>query len=146
MSLIIISSGNSLVSSNSYLIDCLVCKIKRSICCRFIYKTVIKTYVYYFQDSKNAPLIIRESGRPKYDNVNIYKSKKVHVGDVTYINGPVIISNNNSAYNDKKISTPYIDPDWDAVFIVNRINWLAQPALGEKEHLDSPAKYVIICR
>ncbi|XP_056648466.1 peptidoglycan-recognition protein LE-like [Diorhabda sublineata] len=80
---------------------------------------------------------------PKYDNVNIYKSKKVHVGDVTYINGPVIITNSSSAYKDKKISVPYNEP-YKGTFIVDRTNWLAQPALGEKEYLKEPVPYVII--
>uniref|UniRef100_A0A6P7H0A4 Uncharacterized protein LOC114349251 n=1 Tax=Diabrotica virgifera virgifera TaxID=50390 RepID=A0A6P7H0A4_DIAVI len=89
-------------------------------------------------------IVIKDS-TPKYDNtsINVYKSKKVHVGDVTYIKGPVIISNSNSAYNDKLLSIPYSEPYVDT-FIVDRINWLAQPPLGEREKLEEPVKYVII--
>ncbi|CAG9856135.1 unnamed protein product [Phyllotreta striolata] len=96
-----------------------------------------------YKDSNGGSYIIKETPRQKYDNINIYKSKKVHVGDVTYIHGPVII-NSNSSYIDKNSPEPYIEPE-SQVVQVNRMNWLAQPPLGVKEHLEAPAEYVIIC-
>ncbi|CAG9838893.1 unnamed protein product [Diabrotica balteata] len=105
---------------------------------------VVANRIFSSNNDHGTAIVIKDS-TPKYDNtsINVYKSKKVHVGDVTVIKGPVLFNNSNSAYNDKLLSIPYSEPYVDT-FIVDRINWLAQPPLGEREKLEEPVKYVII--
>ncbi|KAG5868629.1 hypothetical protein JTB14_007856 [Gonioctena quinquepunctata] len=88
-------------------------------------------------ETQNLQLVVKNES-PKYDNINIYKSRKVHIGDVTYINGPIFV---NTPDKDKINS---YDDDIDSCMVVTRTNWLAQPPLGEKEFLENPARYVVI--
>lgn len=71
-------------------------------------------------------------------HITIYKSKKVHVGDVIVINGPVTVKTSKR----KKQSDQFF---YNSVGVISRTSWLAQPA-NEKQILDKPAKYVIICK
>ncbi|KAJ8940272.1 hypothetical protein NQ314_010767 [Rhamnusium bicolor] len=78
--------------------------------------------------------------RPQYDSINIYKSKRIHIGDITYIKGPVIIKNNTKTETGQNLSR---EPNFNSIMAIPRTNWLAQPAM-EKEYLIGPAKFVII--
>nr|XP_023013199.1 peptidoglycan-recognition protein LE-like isoform X1 [Leptinotarsa decemlineata] len=88
-------------------------------------------------ENQTVQLMVKENNS-KYENISIYKSRKVHIGDVTYLNGPIFVNTFN-----KEKTTKY-DDDLDSCVVVSRTNWLAQPALGEKEFLQEPVKYVII--
>ncbi|XP_044753192.1 peptidoglycan-recognition protein LE-like [Coccinella septempunctata] len=83
---------------------------------------------------------------PENSKIQIYKSKKVHIGDVNFIQGPIYVNKITQKYseteniidNSSSLSTPV------TLFITERRSWLAQPPL-ERNPMKEPAKHVIIC-
>ncbi|XP_017774063.1 PREDICTED: peptidoglycan-recognition protein LE-like [Nicrophorus vespilloides] len=106
----------------------------------------IKTNGDYNIDSHQLGTLVSASNNI-YQNVTINKSKKVHLGNITYINGPIYLNQPND--NLKSISVAAIEAPtkktYTKVRLIDRKNWLAQPSLSECEKLSEPAKYVIIC-
>ncbi|XP_022914682.1 peptidoglycan-recognition protein LE-like [Onthophagus taurus] len=85
-----------------------------------------------------------------YTNVNIKKSKNVHLGNVTYINGPVYINQTSTVVNQHTTINQIVnvqddEDDSKPPYVINRIYWLAQPPSEPHTYLESPAKYVVIC-
>lgn len=103
-----------------------------------------------FCSAANLNTLIKKDGNI-YENIKIYKSKKVHIGDITNIEGPVyvnqIIPEKDNSLNvlKKKKNLPSYIKDFNGIWIVPRHNWLAQPPDKSPEYLDAPAKFVIIC-
>lgn len=134
----------------------------------------VKLTTQYFNlqvDHDQHELIFRSSVNT-YRNVTITKSKNVHLGNVTYINGPVYINQTANIVNKQTIINQYINnnnlgkkkniyicrfkfriltfricfTDVKPPRIVDRRGWLAQPPLTEPEERKKPAKYVIISK
>ncbi|GJQ78705.1 hypothetical protein Trydic_g2741 [Trypoxylus dichotomus] len=82
-----------------------------------------------------------------YRNVTISKPKNVHLGNITYINGPVYINQTANIVNNQTIINHYTNSDALEIQpprIIDRRGWLAQPPLDEYEGRKKPAKFVII--
>lgn len=84
-----------------------------------------------------------------YSNVKINKSKKVHLGNVTYINGPVYIGQGQQPAREFENTEGTLEANFEVTKrfrMVNRMNWLAQPPMEEKIIFKRSAKYAIVCK
>ncbi|KAF5276485.1 hypothetical protein FQA39_LY06554 [Lamprigera yunnana] len=85
-----------------------------------------------------------------YKNISLTKCKKVHMGNVTNIYGPVIIDQKTQqVIQTSTINQIFLNGTAKVVptktlSIVQRLNWLAQPPVEDREYLQCPVKYVII--
>lgn len=103
--------------------------------------------VYGDVDNEHQLDLLFQSSVNTYRNVTISKSKNVHLGNVTYINGPVYINQTANIVNNQTIINHYTNSDTLDIQpprIVNRRGWLAQPPFAEYEDRKEPAKFVII--
>ncbi|KAL3276267.1 hypothetical protein HHI36_020981 [Cryptolaemus montrouzieri] len=79
------------------------------------------------------------------NKIQIYKSKKVHIGDVNYFHGSVYVNTSkivNPLTNSTRPNTTVTEAPV-GFSIINRRTWLAQPPL-EVQYMESPAKHVVI--
>lgn len=89
--------------------------------------------------------IIEKNKIPENSKIQIYKSRKVHIGDVNYIQGPIYVNNTQQKSSEEENKGKKTISNIPApFFITERKNWLAQPPL-EKNFLKESAKHVIIC-
>ncbi|RZC34129.1 peptidoglycan-recognition protein LE, partial [Asbolus verrucosus] len=102
-------------------------------------------YIVLFQEIVELSNIINKKPS-NYENIQIYKSKNVHIGDVTHINGPVYINQFTPTINQNIIVNQKTQNSTHRVFIVSRRTWLAQPPLDldDVQFLKKPVQYVII--
>ncbi|XP_065172754.1 peptidoglycan-recognition protein LE-like [Atheta coriaria] len=84
-----------------------------------------------------------------YENIIVNKSKRVHLGNVTVINGPIYIKESQKTKKNEDIVSDvkleHLKLAEAHIRWVDRRAWLAQPQVEEYEKLQKPAKYVIIC-
>lgn len=85
----------------------------------------------------------------KYGDVRVANSEHVVIGNVTYVTGPVHITQAASSVQQQTVvnqifldGTSTTQPA-NRLRIISRINWLAQPAFS-KDPLPEPVQYVII--
>ncbi|KAI4471994.1 peptidoglycan recognition protein [Holotrichia oblita] len=89
--------------------------------------------------------LLFQSSVNTYRNITIKKSKNVHLGNVTYINGPVYINQTANIINNQTIINKLSNNDEiRPPRIVPRRNWLAEPPRSPYEEMTKPAKFVII--
>ncbi|GLV33906.1 Peptidoglycan recognition protein LE [Carabus blaptoides fortunei] len=85
----------------------------------------------------------------KYGNVRVANSEHVVIGNVTYVTGPVHITQTASnVQRQTVVNQIFLDGTSttqlaNKLRIISRTNWLAQPAFS-KDPLPEPVKYVII--
>ncbi|EFA01375.1 peptidoglycan-recognition protein LE [Tribolium castaneum] len=89
---------------------------------------------------------ILSKGPNQYNNIQIYKSQNVHIGDVTHINGPVYINHLTPTINQNIVINTNTNNDEDYPIVARR-TWLAQPPLDpdDVKFFKKPPKFVIIC-
>ncbi|KAF2883517.1 hypothetical protein ILUMI_22652 [Ignelater luminosus] len=78
------------------------------------------------------------------------KCKKVHLGNVTKIYGPVHVTQTMSSVTTQSVTNQIflegmaVPVRAGKLSIIDRRSWLAQPPVEEKQYLAAPAKFVII--
>lgn len=95
----------------------------------------------FLQLSRLPIRLFKQKEQSNHDGITIYKSRDVHIGDIFVINGPVTLKPSKL----KRSSNLQSDASYSSLGIVSRVNWLAQPPICEREFLNEPAQYVIIC-
>ncbi|KAK9719373.1 hypothetical protein QE152_g22675 [Popillia japonica] len=94
---------------------------------------------------ENQTELLFRSSVNTYRNVTINKSKNVHLGNITYINGPVYVNQTANIINNQTIINNYSNNDGiRPPRIISRRNWLAEPPRSPYEEMEKPAKFVVI--
>lgn len=99
-------------------------------------------------NKKAVEQLINKSNQ--YGDVRMKQCRKVHLGNVTKIYGPVHVTQTMSMVNSQTVTNQIflqgaaVPVSSGKLSIIDRRSWLAQPPLEDKQYLQAPAKFVII--